>query len=66
VNACWFDKAQLCPFLISVRDGVEWLVSRPGHLYLGERAPDTQCIGGRVGLKLRLDYLENTKTTYEG
>jgi hypothetical protein len=46
------------PFLTSALDGCERPASRPGRFTLGERAPGTQWIVGRVGPRADLDTVE--------
>jgi hypothetical protein len=47
-------------FLTSALVG-EWSVSRPGRFTPGERAPGTHWIGGWVGPRANLDYMEKWK-----
>jgi hypothetical protein len=47
--------------LTSALAGGEWLVSRPGRVTPGERAPGTHWIGGWVGLRAGLDDVEKRK-----
>jgi hypothetical protein len=48
-------------FLTSALFGGEWSVSRPGRFTLGERAPDTHWIGGRMDPRVGLDNVEKRK-----
>jgi hypothetical protein len=41
--------------------GVEWSVSRPGHLNPGERAPGTHWIGGWVDPRTGIEDMEKRK-----
>jgi hypothetical protein len=49
------------PFLNSALDGGEWSASRPGRISSEEIAPDTQRIGGWVGLRTGLDDVKRRK-----
>jgi hypothetical protein len=48
-------------FLTSALVGGKWSASRPGHFIPGERASGTHWIGGWVGPKASLDYVEKRK-----
>jgi hypothetical protein len=48
-------------FLTSALVGGEWSVLRSGRFTPGERAPGTHWIGGWVGSRAGLDYVEETK-----
>jgi hypothetical protein len=50
----------LC-FLDSTLVGGEWSATGPGHFSYRERAPVTHWIGGLMGPRASLDYLEKRK-----
>jgi hypothetical protein len=52
---------QIRIFLTSALDGCEWSASRPGRFTPGGRAPGTHWIGGWVGPRAGLDYMEKRK-----
>jgi hypothetical protein len=52
---------QIHIYMTSVLVGGEWSDSRPGRFTLGETAPGTHCIGGRVDPRAGLDDMEEWK-----
>jgi hypothetical protein len=52
---------QIHIFFTSALVGGEWSDSRPGRFTPGERAPGNYCIGGLLGPRAGLDYLEKRK-----
>jgi hypothetical protein len=53
----WGSGGKAPLFLTLALDG-EWSASRPGHFTLGEKAPNTHRIGGRVGPKAGVDAVK--------
>jgi hypothetical protein len=51
------------PFLTSALDGGEWSASRPGRFAQGERAPDSNWIGGWMGPRAGLNAVEKRKSS---
>jgi hypothetical protein len=49
------------PFLTSAIDGGEWSAPRPGRFTPVEVAPGAHWVGGKVGLRGRLDVIEERK-----
>jgi hypothetical protein len=45
-------------FSVSAPDGGQWSASRPGCFIPGERVPGIHWIGGRVGPRAGLDFVE--------
>jgi hypothetical protein len=52
---------QIQVFLTSALVGGEWSASRPFRFTPGERVSGTHWIGGRVGPRAGLDYMEKRK-----
>jgi hypothetical protein len=52
---------QIHIFLTSALVGGEWSASRPGRFTPEERAPSTHQIGGWVGPRAGLEYMESKK-----
>jgi hypothetical protein len=54
----WENGGIAPPFLTLVLDGDEWSASHPSYFTSGERATDTHCVGGYVGLRTSQDTVE--------
>jgi hypothetical protein len=61
LKTCGSVAIKIDVFLISALVGREWSTSRPYRFTPGQIAPDTHCLGGRMGPRFGLNTMEKIK-----